>query len=140
MGSLAQQLGVSVVTASKFRYGKISAKNIPLVIDAFDELARVDNAGVFELLGKAESTNPTHVFLSSRSSEWDNSATNAFENFLGQPPLMVTLCEFDEEEQRAIFEHHAPGEDFSSFQTEVARFGLEMLLPNPQFLKLFADA
>ncbi len=30
--------------------------------------------------------------------------------------------------------------DFAAFQTEVARFDLEMLLPNPQFLKLFADA
>ena len=43
-------------------------------------------------------------------------------------------------EQRAIFEHHSPGEDFASFQSEVARFDLEALLPNPQFLKLFADA
>ncbi|OZI50510.1 hypothetical protein [Bordetella genomosp. 4] len=140
MGSLAQQLGAVVFTASKFRYGEIGAKNIPLVIDAFDELAKVDNSGIYQLLGKAESATPTHVYLSSRSSEWDNSATNAFENFLGQPPLIVRLCEFDEEEQRAIFEHHAKGEDFASFQAEVARFSLEMLLPNPQFLKLFADA
>jgi AcrR family transcriptional regulator len=33
-----------------------------------------------------------------------------------------------------------PGEDFSAFQIELARFNLEPLLPNPQFLKLFADA
>jgi hypothetical protein len=36
--------------------------------------------------------------------------------------------------------HHLPGEDFTTFQAEVARLDLEMLLPNPQFLKLFADA
>ena len=39
-----------------------------------------------------------------------------------------------------IFDHHAQGEDFAAFQTEVGRFDLEALLRNPQFLKLFADA
>lgn len=140
MGSLAQQLGTTVVTANKFRYGGARNNNIPLVIDAFDELAKVDASGIYELLGKAESANPTRVYLSSRSSEWDNAATNAFEDFLGHPPLVVWLCEFDGAEQRAIFEYHAQGEDFAAFQTEVARFDLETLLPNPQFLKLFADA
>jgi hypothetical protein len=53
---------------------------------------------------------------------------------------VVRLCEFDQAEQRAIFENHSQGEDFTAFQSEVARFDLEMLLPNPQFLKLFADA
>ncbi len=53
---------------------------------------------------------------------------------------MVRLCEFNESEQREIFTNHLPGEDFAAFQTEVTRFDLEMLLPNPQFLKLFADA
>lgn len=140
MGSLAQQLGTTAVTANKFRYGGAKANDIPLVIDAFDELAKVDASGIYQLLGKAESVNPTHVYLSSRSSEWDNAATNAFKDFLGYPPLVVRLCEFNEAEQRAIFEHHAQGEDFVAFQAEVARFDLETLLPNPQFLKLFADA
>ena len=53
---------------------------------------------------------------------------------------MVRLREFDEVEQRAIFDHHVQGEDFVAFQAEVAQFDLETLLPNPQFLKLFADA
>jgi hypothetical protein len=75
-------------------------------------LAKIDASGIYELLGKVESTNPTHVYLSSRSSEWDNAATKAFEEFLGHTPLVVWLCEFDGAEQRAIFEHHASGEDF----------------------------
>jgi hypothetical protein len=140
MGSLAQQLGTTAVTAGKFAYVGVRANNIPLVIDAFDELSKVGASGIYKLFGKAKEANPTHVYLSSRSSEWDNAATNEFENFFGHSPLVVWLCEFDEVEQRAIFDHHLPGEDFAAFQAEVARFDLETLLPNPQFLKLFADA
>ena len=140
MGSLAQQLGTTAVTASKFVYVEPEAKNIPLVIDAFDELAKVDASGIYKLLSQAKAANPTHVYLSSRSSEWDSAATNSFNDFIRHPPLVVRLFEFNEEEQRAIFDHHVPGEDFVAFQAEVARFDLEALLPNPQFLKLFADA
>lgn len=140
MGSLAQKLSTTVVTASKFRYKEVREKNIPLVIDAFDELAKLDNSAIYQLLGKAESTYPTHVYLSSRSSEWDIAATNAFESLLGHIPLIARLCEFDVEEQKAIFEHHTGGEDFGAFQEEVSRFSLDTLLPNPQFLKLFSDA
>lgn len=140
MGSLAQHLGTTVITANKFRYTEVRAKNVPLVIDAFDELAKLDATGIYQLLSKAESASPSRVYLSSRSSEWGNSATNAFEEFLGHPPLVVRLCEFDEAEQKAIFEHHVQEENFTAFQSEVARFDLDALLPNPQFLKLFADA
>lgn len=140
MRSLAQQLGTTAVTASKFTYVGARANNVPLVIDAFDELSKVDSSGIYKLLAKAEAASPTHVYLSSRSSEWDNAATNAFGDFMGQPPLVVRLREFDEAEQRVIFDHHLPGEEFAAFQTEVARFDLEELLPNPQFLKMFADA
>lgn len=114
MGSLAQQLGTMVMTANKFRYGPVKSNNAPLVIDAFDELAKVDASGINELLGKACSVNPSHIYLSSRSSEWDNASTKAFKDFLGYAPLIVRLCEFDETEQRAIFEHHTRGEDFKA--------------------------
>lgn len=140
MGSLAQQLSTSTVTANVFAHTGAGAANCPLVIDAFDELAKVDQTGIHKLLANAIKTKPTHVIISSRSSEWDNAATNECNNFFGQPPLVVRLCEFDEAEQRAIFDHHVPEENFTAFQTEVARFDLETLLPNPQFLKLFADA
>ena len=140
MRSLAQQLGTTAVTASKFANVGVRARNIPLVIDAFDELSKVDNSGIHKLLGNAEAANPTHVYLSSRSSEWDNAATNVFQDFLGHSPLVVRLCEFTVPEQTAIFDHHLPGEEFTAFQAEVTRFDLEALLPNPQFLILFADA
>lgn len=140
MRSLAQQLGTTAVTASKFVYGGAKAENTPLVIDAFDELSKVDASGIYKLLGQAKAVNPTHVYLSSRSSEWDDAATHAFSDFFAAPPLVARLCEFDKVEQRAIFDQHVQGEDFVAFRAEVARFDLEALLPNPQFLKLFADA
>ncbi|ELP5726923.1 hypothetical protein QTV44_000096 [Vibrio vulnificus] len=140
LGSLAQQLGTSSVTANMFVQLGARHENTPLVIDAFDELAKIDQSGIHKLLAKITIAKPTHVVISSRSSEWDISATNAVKNFLGIEPLVVRLCEFGDSEQRAIFEHHAPGEDFTRFYSEVCRFDLEALLPNPQFLKMFADA
>lgn len=140
LGSLAQQLGTFPETANVFSYTKAEVKNSPLVIDGFDELAKIDQTGIHRLLANAKRANPTHVIISSRSSEWGSAATHAFGDFLGSQPLVVRLSEFDEVEQRAIFDHHVQDEDFAEFQSEVARFNLETLLPNPQFLKLFADA
>lgn len=140
MGSLARQLGAKVVTASTFAYKRVTKSNTPLLIDAFDELSKVDDSGIHKLLGKAEAANPTHVYLSSRSSEWDSAATKAVEDFFGPSSLVVRLCEFDADEQQKIFHRDYPEEDFSTFHAEVARFDLEALLPNPQFLKLFAEA
>jgi hypothetical protein len=140
MNSLAHQLGTSAVTANVFAQIGTDVENCPLVIDAFDELAKIDQTGIHKLLAKAIKAKPIHVIISSRSSEWGNAATYAFKGFFDIPPLVVRLCQFDEVEQREIFGHHVPGEDFTAFQTEIARFDLETLLPNPQFLKLFADA
>lgn len=140
MGSLARQLGTSTITANKFKHLGADTENSPLVIDAFDELAKLDQTGIHSLLANARKAKPTRVIISSRSSEWGTAATNAFEDYLGCSPLVVRLCEFEEGEQREIFHHHVRGEDFSKFQAEVARFDLRALLPNPQFLKMFADA
>lgn len=138
--SLAKQLGVREITASVFSYVGAGQVGIPVVIDAFDELAKIDKTGINKLLSKILEGNPTHVIISSRSSEWDNSATNTFEQFIGHKPTVVRLCEFDYSEQREIYTHHTSRDSFVDFQVEVTRFSLEPLLPNPQFLKLFADA
>ncbi|HIF9263866.1 TPA: NACHT domain-containing protein [Photobacterium damselae] len=138
--SLAKQLGGREVTASVFSYVGTNQVGIPLVIDAFDELAKIDKTGIHKLLANVSKANPTNVIISSRSSEWDNSATSIFEQFIGYPPLVARLCEFDDSEQREIYNHHSNRGDFVEFQAEVARFALEPLLPNPQFLKMFADA
>lgn len=140
LGSLAQQLGISSVTANMFVHIGARHENTPIVIDAFDELAKIDQSGIHKLLTKITIAKPSHVIISSRSSEWDIAATNTVKDFLGYEPLVVRLCEFDNSEQRMIFEHHAPEEDFTKFYSEVSKFNLEPLLPNPQFLKMFADA
>lgn len=138
--SLAQQLETTEITANVFSYVGAKQAGTPLVIDAFDELAKIDETGIHKLLANISLANPTHVIISSRSSEWDNSATSTFEQFIGHAPLVVRLCEFDDSEQREIFNHYTETDGFEEFQAEVSRFSLEPLLPNPQFLKLFADA
>ncbi|WP_395449809.1 hypothetical protein ACHMW7_08330 [Aminobacter sp. UC22_36] len=140
MDSLATQLKTKRITANVFHHTISNAKYKPLVIDAFDELAKVDASGIYKLLGKAVEAQADRVILSSRSSEWDNSCTQSFAEFFDTKPLVVRLTAFIEAEQKLLFDHHIPGEDFHRFQAEVSRFDLEQLLPNPQFLTLFADA
>lgn len=140
MQSLAYQLGTTVVTANRLAHTGTKAVGSALLIDGYDELAKVDASGIYKLLATAQAADPKTLVISSRSSEWDNAAVSAFQEFFGNPPLVARLSAFTENEQRKIFEHHIPAEDFTAFQAEVARFDLEPLLPNPQFLKLFADA
>lgn len=140
MKSLALKLNTSVSNASVFAYVGADKENSPLIIDAVDEVARIDQSGIHKLLALARTSTPTRVIMSSRSSEWGQASTSIFEKFLGFSPMIVRLREFDQDEQHAIFKHHAPEEDFFAFQTEVTRFSLDMLLPNPQFLKMFTDA
>lgn len=138
--SLAHKLNTSAINASVFAYVGAEVENSPLVIDAVDEVARIDQSGIHKLLAFARNSKPTCVIMSSRSSEWGLASSRLFEQFLGSSPMVVKLREFDQNEQRAIFKHHAPEEDFLAFQAEVMRFSLDMLLPNPQFLKMFTDA
>ncbi|WP_378080817.1 NACHT domain-containing protein [Aeromonas bestiarum] len=140
MESLARQLGTKAVTATRFRHMGAEEENSPLVIDAFDELAKIDRSGVHSLLANACKAKATRVIISSRSSEWSNADTQSFQEFLGTQPLVVRLCEFEGDDQQAIFLHHYPEENFVAFRSEVIRFELEPLLPNPLFLQLFAGA
>lgn len=140
MKSIAQKLNTSVLNASVFAYVGADKENSSLIIDAVDEVARIDQSGIHKLLALASTSKPNRVIMSSRSSEWGLASTSIFEKFLGVSPMIVRLREFDQDEQHAIFKHHAPAEDFFAFQTEVTRFSLGMLLPNPQFLKMFTDA
>lgn len=140
MKSIARKLNTSVLNASVFAYIGADKENSSLIIDAVDEVARIDQSGIHKLLALARTSKPTRVIMSSRSSEWGLASTSIFEKFLGVSPMIVRLREFDQDEQHAIFKHHAPAEDFFAFQTEITRFSLDMLLPNPQFLKMFTDA
>jgi len=140
MKSLARKLNTSILNASVFAYVGANKENSSLIIDAVDEVARIDQSGIHKLLAHARTSKPNRVIMSSRSSEWGLASSSIFEKFLGVSPMIVRLREFSQDEQHAIFKHHAPAEDFFVFQTEVTRFSLKMLLPNPQFLKMFTDA
>jgi len=140
MESLARQLGTKAVTATRFLHMGAEVENSPLVIDAFDELAKIDQSGIHSLLANACKAKATRVIISSRSSEWSNADTQSFREFFGEQPLVVRLCEFEGDDQQAIFLHHYPEENFRAFRSEVIRFELEPLLPNPLFLQLFAGA
>jgi len=140
MESLATQLNTELQTATRFYRNKSVPNNSPLIIDAFDELSKLSSEGIYTLLESAFQASPTHLIISSRSSEWAQSETLAFGEYFIQDPLVVRLTEFSVQEQQQIFEHHIPNENFSLFQNEIARFDLTALLPNPQFLTLFADA
>jgi len=63
LNSLAKELGVKEVTANVFRYVGASKEGNPVVIDAFDELAKIDSAGIQNLLTKALEANPTHLII-----------------------------------------------------------------------------
>lgn len=139
LGSLATQLQTQRISATSFRYQKIDNHNT-LLLDAFDEVSRIDPSGVFELLAKAQSTKAKRVIISSRSSEWDGTYTHHFSEFFGKPPVILYLKAFDVDEQEQLFNNHLPNENFIQFRSEVSRFDLNPLLPNPKFLELFADA
>lgn len=79
--SLAQQQGTSVVSANRFVHQGARSNNSPLFIDAYDELSKMDSSGIYKLLGFAHEANPSGLVISSRSSEWDNTATYAFKDF-----------------------------------------------------------
>lgn len=140
MESFARTLGVPAISATLLSISESRAQGGPLLIDGFDELARVGPLGVNRVLLKAQERAPSKVFVSSRSSEWDQSTTSVFEEVFGLRPVIAYLRPFNDDEQRRIFENHVPGESWTSFQKEASRFELNALLPNPQFLKLFADA
>lgn len=140
MRSLARKLGTRAIEANEFRFCENVESNIPLVIDAFDELATIDSNGIHALLAKVQQTKPTYVVVSSRSSEWSESSTIKFRKRFNLEPLVVRLCEFSLEEQHALFSYRHPGEDFERFVRKVQQYGLGMLLSNPQFLDMLASA
>lgn len=97
MKSIAQKLNTSVLNASVFAYVGADKENSSLIIDAVDEVARIDQSGIHKLLALARTSKPNRVIMSSRSSEWGLASTSIFEKFLGVSPMIVRLREFDQE-------------------------------------------
>lgn len=138
--ALAGLLQANRIRASIFQSRPGLAGAGPLVIDAIDEVARIDTVATDKIIAMASETRAATVVFAGRSAEWDRSRTAYVEQCFGTKPIVVHLQPFSEDEQRQLFENTFPCEDFKAFATEVHRFGLGPLLGNPQFLILFGEA
>ena len=132
--------GVKPVRASLFRQRAPAPANGPLIIDALDEAAKIDQSAMDHVIIKAQEGSNGRVIFASRSSEWEGARTHWIKECFGVDPIIVRIEPFTAEEQKACFEVYFPGEDFGAFANQVDRFELSPLLGNPQFLRLFADS
>ena len=140
LGSIANHLGVTSQRASIFK-SKSSVQSVNnLILDALDEVAKLDRSGIDLVLVKAQETGARKVILASRSSEWAEAQTVFLTECFSTEPMIVRLQALDEDAQKELFRNYVPGEDFAEFKNQVEAFALGSLLGNPQFLKLFADA
>ncbi len=138
--ALAGLLKASLIRASIFQNKPGLVGHGPLVIDAMDEVARIDTIATDKIIAMASQTPTTTVVFAGRSAEWDRSRTAYIEQCFGAKPVVVHLQPFNEDEQLQLFESKFPREDFAAFASEVHRFGVGPLLGNPQFLILLGEA
>lgn len=138
--SLSRKLKVSPVRASIFRNKTTVQKCQAILIDAIDEVAKIDQLAVDEILAKASDTEAHKVVLASRASEWSEARTRTLSEYFDAEIQILRLQPFSVHEQCKLFESHLPNEDFNLFVGEVSKFDLEPLLSNPLFLKLLSDA
>lgn len=138
--NFSSHLSIKKKTANIFNSRNNHDKHSILIIDALDELVRIDQLAVNNLLGKAADLEPTKLIISSRSSEWEKSYTSLVRDIFEIEPRVFRLFPFNESEQQLIFENYKAEENFQIFVSEVKKYNLEQLLSNPQFLKIFADA
>lgn len=109
-------------------------------MDAFDEVARVGDARIYDILYKIRDAEPDRVLLSSRSGEWEDARTRLVQELFGKEPQVVHLVPLNNGEQRQLFEHFHPRRSFDEFNANITRFDLHHILGNPEFLRLFARA
>lgn len=138
--NFSSHLSIKKKTANIFNSRNNHDKHSILIIDALDELVRIDQSAVNNLLGKAADLEPRKLIISSRSSEWEESYTSLVRDIFEIEPKVFRLFPFNESEQQQIFENYKTDENFQIFEAEVKKYNLEQLLSNPQFLKIFADA
>jgi hypothetical protein len=137
LGSVASRLETRPVRASIFDG---SANGSSLVVDAFDEVSRIDAAGLMPLLRLVRRSGAERTLIASRSGEWEAAQTAYIRDLFETEPVVAYIEPLDEPQQDALFQHEQPALAFEAFQAAVRRFALEPLLGNPQFLKLFVAA
>ena len=136
LNSLALRFGTNPIKASIFEPEAAQC----IVVDAFDEVARVDPTGLHQTLRSLRRTGAARTILSSRSGEWSDADTHLLRDLMGEDPIVARLVPFNDNEQAQIFSHRHPTADFAAFRAGTDEHNLSNLLGNPEFLHLFADA
>ena len=137
LANVAARLNTTPVRASIFD-GLANASS--LVVDALDEVARMDAVGLQPLLRLVRRSGAERTIIASRSGEWEPAQTAYVRDLFETEPVVAYLEPLDAHQQNALFQHEQPELDFEAFQLGVRQFDLDPLLGNPQFLKLFASA
>lgn len=126
--------------ANIFRHTTTSAATEVLIIDALDEVARLDTSAIDQLIVKAYESGARRLILAGRSAQWNEARNAVVRDCFGQDAKIVRLLPFSTPEQEQLFSSLWPDRDFAKFQAAVASADLTPLLGNPQFLILFANA
>ena len=138
---LGEQLHVPVHRASIFRHKKQAEWSDPLLIDAFDEVAKLDLSAIDQIIVKTSESGIQKAVFATRSSEWAESQTQTVKDSFSSIPFLVYLDAFTLQEQQQYFTAYAPpGYDFYDFYSEVERMQLLPLAGNPQFLGMLIDS
>ncbi|MES3007092.1 MAG: hypothetical protein V4751_04900 [Pseudomonadota bacterium] len=140
LSALAEKLGTRNIKAARFRTETYVPVKGSLVIDAMDEVARLGECQLNDIVEKASANHKGTVIFASRSSEWEKARTSFVEDCFGLKPDVAHLEAFNIDEQKRLFGSLYPSESFDSFAAEVHRLDLSPLLGNPEFLKLFGLA
>ena len=140
MKSLAAHFGVPCIRASQFRHKTKFPDNPVLIIDGVDEVAKIDQSAVDQLIIKAEELGPDRVFFASRSGQWEHARTMAVKQAFSGEPRIAYLKPLNKDEQRKLFETYKPDQNYAEFEDSLASFDVDVLLSNPQMLKILADA
>lgn len=139
--SFARNLRVPCQRASVFRSLPSVQCIGTLIVDGFDEVAKLDQSPFDGLIGKIAGVAPQRVIIASRSSEWDSVRYNSLmAEILGSEPLVVRLKPFDEAEQKQLFEQLHPDADSQPFRQSAIEFDIDVLLGNPLMLSIIALA
>ena len=134
---ISSQLGVVAEKASIFgSKTSVPATNV-LVLDALDEVVKLDFSGIEAVLVKARETGASKVVLASRSSEWEEAQSVFIRDCFGTDPMVVRLQPFNDAEQEKLFLDYVPGEEFPGFKSELEKFELQPLLGKPPVFEAF---
>jgi hypothetical protein len=125
--------------ASVFRYAQQINVSKVLIVDALDEVARTGDSSTDEVIVKAMELGAEIIVLSSRADVWNKERERFVEEASGIKPIVLRLEPFSAVDQENLFQNLFPQENFKSFHDASSAFGLEPLLGNPMFLRLFAE-